>query len=260
MRLRRRFNRMRTDPMFYFWAAVLVIATCVVMCNAAKGADWQFTISGNSTTDCHDTWTHNCSADSLTNYGSNAGLLFGYNWCIRKCIIAFPAISDSIAVYGTAGEIDSGKIVLKLYSTFGGDDDSLMARLYSLKRTDWVEVQAQWVIYKTGSNWQTRGALGTDDIVTTPESDGTHADSVIMTLANHPVGGTATFWINPDNIANEGWILNWSSYKGATDVTCTFYASEDLAEAGPQITIYGSDVAPPTAEQRRRRVITGSRP
>jgi hypothetical protein len=32
---------------------------------------------------------------------------------------------------------------------------------YRLRRTDWVEAQATWNIYKTGSNWGTAGALDT---------------------------------------------------------------------------------------------------
>lgn len=42
--------------------------------------------------------------------------------------------------------------------------------VYRLLRTDWVEAQATWNIFKTGSNWGTAGALNTTTDITTTDA------------------------------------------------------------------------------------------
>jgi hypothetical protein len=59
--------------------------------------------------------------------------------------------------------IVSATLSLKYYQYSGSDPVSKTLLACKLTRTDWVEAQATWNIYKTGSNWTTAGG----DFVTT---------------------------------------------------------------------------------------------
>ena len=90
---------------------------------------------------------------STTNYGTSAGVMCannGSNW-ISKGLFHFN-LSDipNNAVFS------QGDLSLHLYICDGTATATMY--MYRLLRTDWVENQATWEIYKTGSNWTTAGA------------------------------------------------------------------------------------------------------
>jgi hypothetical protein len=62
---------------------------------------------------------------------------------------------------------------LKVYETQAGYQHLMY--VYPILRTDWVENQATWNIYKTGNNWATAGALGLGTDYTTTNISSTGA-------------------------------------------------------------------------------------
>ncbi len=122
-----------------------------------------------------DTYLSQGGAD--TNYGTSADLKVGKytNWnCTSVLTFNLASIPMPFTVIGAR---------LSLYTTYADGAGTLaIARLL---RTDWVEAQATWNIYKTGSNWGTAGALNAS-------TDYTATDQVST------AGLAATNWVHFD--------------------------------------------------------------
>lgn len=97
--------------------------------------------------------------------------------------------------------------------------------VYRLLRTDWVEMEATWNVFKTGSNWGTAGALNTSTDYTT--TDAATAASVAVgqwlnetvtaqvQTALDSVGGVAHFLIK--DTGADAYVANgWSSRDNTT--------------------------------------------
>lgn len=95
---------------------------------------------------------------------------------IRRSVLEF----DISGIPGGA-EISSATLGLYYYNHAYDDPSGLTVWAYKLTRIDWVELEATWDIYKTGSNWTAAGG----DYVTT-----------------NPAGGSTTF------PADYGW-MSW---------------------------------------------------
>lgn len=98
-----------------------------------------------------DTYLHSSSA--TTNFGTadplNLGQVFGLTF---RMIIEFD-ISDI-----TAGStITATSLALDVQSAANGGG-AAASHAYRLLRSDWVETEATWNIYKTSNNWTTAGA------------------------------------------------------------------------------------------------------
>lgn len=95
-------------------------------------------------------------AAATTNYGTGASL----NLNARSAISALRHIllTFNFSSFVPAGATITGA-TLRLYVSTPGAGRTIGC--YRLRRTDWVEAEATWNIYKTGSNWSTAGALDT---------------------------------------------------------------------------------------------------
>ena len=78
----------------------------------------------------------------------------------------------SLVAFNFSASVPAGmKITLATLSLLCSS--SLASRtitVYRLLRTDWVEAQATWNIYKSGSNWGTAGASNTSTDITTTDA------------------------------------------------------------------------------------------
>lgn len=102
-----------------------------------------------STTDAY------LSASAPTNnFGTDSALRVGYVTASNKRSL----LSFNFSAAVPAGAVITSAI-LSLYA--GSYWAGRNIGCYRLLRTDWVESQATWGIYKTGSNWGTAGALNT---------------------------------------------------------------------------------------------------
>lgn len=99
-----------------------------------------------------------------TNYGGDDFLLIRDRDSdnITRSILEFQHSLPSNAV------IDSATLTLKYYNYAENDPDGKTVKAYKLSRTVWVEGEATWNIYKTGSNWTSSGG----DYVTTSPNGG----------------------------------------------------------------------------------------
>jgi hypothetical protein len=114
--------------------------------------------------------------------GYQAELVTGRNgaW-IHRCPIRFvmPTIS------GTITQVILYQKVLGVTGTPGN------ARVHQLLRTDWVEGQATWNIYKTSNNWSTAGAAGAGTDYSSTVIDEVAVPSTGNWQALYLMGGTS---------------------------------------------------------------------
>lgn len=95
-------------------------------------------------------------AAATTNYGTNAGLFINARSALsqtRHLLLSF----DFSSFVPAGATITLATLRLMAYTPASGRTIGC----YRLRRTDWVESEATWNIYKTGSNWTTAGALDT---------------------------------------------------------------------------------------------------
>lgn len=93
------------------------------------------------------------SSANITVQGNTAGLNF--------CLMDF-----DLSTIPSGATIISAVLGLYIWNTGG----AFTVKASRLLRTDWVEAQSTWNIYKTGSNWGTAGALNTTTDITTTDS------------------------------------------------------------------------------------------
>lgn len=105
--------------------------------------------------------------------------------------------------------------------------------VYRLLRTDWVEAQTTWNIYKTGSNWGTAGALGSGVDFTPTDAATANSVSVGQWL-NETV--TAQVQTALDSVAGVAHFL--VADVGATDAENNGYASRENTAAGNRPKLY----------------------
>jgi len=104
------------------------------------------TVSLNPTKDTRISQT---SVD--TNYGTEDYIeIYAAASNKRKCLLSF----DMSASIASGSTINSAE--LRLQCTAGTSGRTV--KCYRLLRTDWVEGEATWNVYKTGSSWGTAGA------------------------------------------------------------------------------------------------------
>ena len=103
---------------------------------------------------------------ATTNYGNQIWLTihdYGGGSQVSRDILEFD-ISDIPA----SAVFSQGDLSLYYYSYGGADPSEKTVWAYKLTRTDWVELESTWNIYKTGSNWTSAGG----DYVTSNPSGG----------------------------------------------------------------------------------------
>jgi hypothetical protein len=114
--------------------------------------------------------TYLSDGNPTTNYGAgttvNLANISTLHW---RSIVSF----DFHSLVPSLATIISATLSMYFYSFATGRT----LTVYRLLRTDWIEAQATWNIYKTGSNWGTAGALGSG-------VDFTPTDAVAMTSLN----------------------------------------------------------------------------
>lgn len=141
---------------------------------------------------CKDTYLH--EGDPDTNYGDFGSMILMDGANAGRAIIEFD-ISD----LPENATIDDATLSL-MYADSGifTPPDGKTAWAYKLTRTNWVELEATWNIYRTGNSWTSAGG----DYVT-----------------SNPSGGSTTF------PSSDGW-MNWNVKAIVEDA----YDNDDPAE------------------------------
>lgn len=131
------------------------------------------------------------------------------------------------------GSITSATMELYYFSKFG---DAVGETLFfdRNKRADWVELESTWQIYKTGSNWQTNGAMGANDRDTSNRSSAVIPGS--FGWMSWDVLADAQ-----DALANRGSLLCLASFNttGVANNQARFYSREEAVQTTlrPKLTI-----------------------
>lgn len=144
-----------------------------------------------------------------TNYGAYGNLqLYDYNVDVRRNILEF----DISGLPGGA-TLDSANLQLYYYQYERLDPSGQTVWAYKLTRTDWVESQATWNIYKTSSSWTSTGG----DYVT-----------------ENPAGSSTTFPASYD------W-MTWNVLAIIRDAYDSSIDAEFLVKFETETRAYGSD-------------------
>ncbi len=101
---------------------------------------------------------------------------------------------------------DSATLSLSLYQDLASA--SVVWSAYRLKR-DWEELTSTWNSYKSGASWQTAGALGANDIDTTPlgTSGSIAANAAINSEIQIPLNATEVQKMYDGTYVNYGFIV-----------------------------------------------------
>jgi len=98
------------------------------------------------------------AAEQTTNWGAEnnyVGEAVGFTGYIRRTLVKFDLSSiPSNAI------IDSA--TFSMYCVTDGSNNARTFRIYRQLR-DWVEMEATWIIWKTGSSWSTAGGFSASD-------------------------------------------------------------------------------------------------
>lgn len=134
--------------------------------------------------------------NGATNYGTLTYLtIIDWSGYATRSILEF-----DISVLPLGVTLDSATLQLYYYLYVYTNPSGKTVWAYKQTHTDWVELQATWFIYKTGSNWATAGG----DYVT-----------------SNPVGGSTTF------PASYGW-MSWDVLAICQDAYASSIAAEFL--------------------------------
>lgn len=169
---------------------------------------------------------------ATTNYGSTTTMAVGRGTVTtsRRSLIAFDLSTDAVA-YGVQSA------TLRCYvDSYDASAGTRAFEVRRLRRADWVESEATWSIYKTGSSWDGAGASNTTtDLHTTPVATYTTPASpsagwvewdVTTQVQDALVGGRYDLRINGDeSVSNTCMYIRTNDYPG------------DLGEFAPQLVI-----------------------
>jgi hypothetical protein len=153
------------------------------------------------------------------------------NWGTNDTLYATSTTNErkrSLLKFDFSAVVPAGATItlatLSLYCTTSRASHTIT--VYRLLRTDWVEAQATWNIYKTGSSWGTVGALNTTTDITTTDAATAASVAVDQWLnetvtaqvqtALNSVGGVAHFLV-ADVGASEGYHNIYSSREATTE-------------------------------------------
>jgi len=181
-----------------------------------------------------------------TNFGSETYLqLTDKIDVVRRCLLEF-----DISTLPSGESINSITLMLYYYSYSGDDPDGIQVKAYKLIRNDWVELQATWEIYKTGSDWTADGG----DYVT--------SDPAGATLVMPGSYGWVSFNVKAivdDAVANEWSVAEFLIRLASEDVddySILFYSNNYTGDTSlcPKLVI---DYEPPPAAGRSFGFIIG---
>ncbi|GEM_PF-5473585 len=190
----------------------------LLLATGAIAQSWSFTVTATALEDAY------CSQLSPnTNFGNLDALWIGQSYGDRWFYIGAATISDSLAKYG--GQVTSVRLVDFVHNLDGDftSIDSLSITWNALK-VDPVELEVTDNIYATGLSWQVRGANGDNDQYTPRESDGVHADSVIL-RSTAVAGDSIVLYGNPDHAGAEFYVVR-GTHLGAGEARAVLCASE----------------------------------
>jgi len=153
------------------------------------------------------------------NYGNNTIISVYDGLLVHRSILEF-------ALSTLAGKTPiTATLSLYYYNWNTTDPDGLTVWAYKLTRTDWIELQATWNIYKTGSNWK---AAGGDYVTSSPSGASETVPSGyewmtwnILALLNDALGNSDDLellmkFATEDVVPNAHW-LQWYSAEYAVD-------------------------------------------
>ena len=174
-------------------------------------------------------------ANTTTNQGGAAGLTIkdGNDNFTRIPVLRFDISSIPANATVTAVKLD-------VVST--GNYSGTTHYLYDLLRTDWVELESTWTIYKTSNNWTTAGCRSDGNDMTGTFGTGT-GDIAVLTAASFVTDGTYTFSTNSGFVANIqanlGGSVNFVMHETTNNNVFVQYKSFDHVTAGhrPLLTV-----------------------
>ncbi len=208
-----------------------LVLLLVLLASSPVRAQWDFFISGSDTADCADTYMR--SNLPTTNYGSDATMLFGSQWNTMTILIAFPHLSDSLALPVYEGDIDSAFIGLVCTGSIEAGD-TLSMKACTCKR-DWVENEATWNEFASGDDWATAGAAGGDD-----RFDDAPADTLILHDGSTAALDTVYVRLGVNfSMAFESAVLDMSYEAGTEAIYLGFYSSDHSSAVGPFLHVFG---------------------
>ena len=154
------------------------------------------------------------SGNPTINYGNNTYITL-YNAGLWRPILRF-----DFSALPTGSVISAAVLSLYYWYNDGGGYDPVGRTFwaYELTQTAWVELEATWNIYKTGSNWTAAGGDYTTTSgasITMPGSYPAWIDWNVLTLVQH-------FQSNHSNIAN--FLIRDETESGGANAY--FYSSE----------------------------------
>lgn len=164
-----------------------------------------------------------------TNYGTSHDIsITPYTYTIRRGLLAFNLLS----LLPTPFTVLSA--TLRMYATATQELNRTIAAC-RLLRTDWVETEATWDIYKTGSNWATGGCLD----ATTDYTEVDKAISYSLAAANW-VEWYVTKQVQTafDSVSGVAHFLLYD--VGATSpIDNSFASRQEEGANGPQLVVCG---------------------
>ncbi len=180
------------------------------------------------------------SISPTTNYGSQANIVIERSNTTQVGDL----IEFDISALPAEVVIDSASLGLYYYQAILGTPAGRTYNCYRVLRRDWVEAQATWNIYKTGSNWTTAGC----------SSDGNDYTTNNGTSATVPAVGN---WMNWDvlNQVKTAYDNSWTAdfrisdnaASGSTRIQAAFYSKEAAGyEAYMPRLVIDYTILPPT--------------
>jgi hypothetical protein len=164
---------------------------------------------------------------ATTNYGTAEVLATRpYTSNIGRILLKF----DFSSIVPAGATISSA--TLRLYATTGATGRTIT--VYRELRTDWVEAQATWNIYKTDNNWGTAGALNSDSDYTATDAATAATVATLSWLEVNVTTLTTTAWVSVGGIAH--FLV---ADVGASATASKIFASKDNVELAiaPQLVI-----------------------
>ena len=171
--------------------------------------DPTLTVQGSGA-DCHV-----YQALPTTNLSTETAVaLYNYAGYVQRTIIKM-----SLSSLPAGSSISSSTLSLYYYVYTGTNPNGKPITVYKVRRADWVEAEATWNIYKTGSNWGTAGCANTS----------TDIDTSKTTSANYPASyGWIAFDVKgiTEDAQSNSLDFNVRLSQELTNVVTRFYSKE----------------------------------
>lgn len=143
-------------------------------------------------------------ADPTTVYhdGAEGRVKLGTGANEERSIVTFSGLSN------VSGPVEVTAATLRVYKTNASDISASSLELYRLRRAS-EHLQATWNVYTTGNSWQTAGAKGALDVVTSATilQTGPGASTGYIAFSNAQLAQDVEDMINGATTGGIGWVI-----------------------------------------------------